>query len=239
MVAAGALADFVGLDAADALVVADVVHVDLLALQTGQAGVGVAEFVDGEGGDVGEAGDEGGQEDFDVGALAVEGGEFVGEVLGVQLGDVAAEDVAHGVHLGVALADAFDGFGVVGDFALLDSGQSLGLAGLVFSGEGEDFALQLVFDLVFLVVGDGLEQLLHGAFGRTEGVVGLLRPAGGEAHGDAVEASSCVAAAGGETGQLDVLHRRGKKLGQFKVDGRPLDGARAFVGLEDPERGTP
>ena len=115
-------ADFVRGDAADGLAVSHVVHVHVLAFDAGDAGVVVAEFVHGEGDDVGEAGNERGEEHFGMAHLAVERGHFFREVFAVELGRVAPNRVGHELNLAVALADVFDGAGVVADFALLDAG---------------------------------------------------------------------------------------------------------------------
>ena len=239
MVLAAALADVIGRDAAVALAMADVVHVHLFPFETGDAGVVVAEFVDGEGDDVGESGDERGEQHLDVAGLAVEGAHVVGEVAGVEFRNVLFHDVGHFVHLAVAHADVFDGLRVVADLALLDAVEAARQLGLVAADEFEQLAFELIADLAVVVGRDRLEDFIDGDLRRAEGIVRLLRAAGREAHGDGVESAAGVAATGRETGEFNVFERRGEQLREFEIDGRPLDRAEAFVRLEHAERRAP
>ena len=141
MVQLGAVADFDGLDTTDDFAVADVVHVHGFAFDAGDAGVVVAEFIHGEGDDVGEAGDERGEEHLGVAHLAVERGHFFREVFAVELRHVAAHGVGHEVDFAVALADVIDGAGVVADLALLDARELAGEFRLVTGDELQHAAL--------------------------------------------------------------------------------------------------
>ena len=217
---------------ADAFVMADIVHVHLLTLDARETSIAMAKFVDGKGNNIGEAGNQRAQQHLAVADLAVEGVDGGIEIFVVQLGNVFADDIRHRVDLAVALANGFHGVGVILHLRLFDTRQRIGDGAFVAGNELEYLAVQLILRARLGIGGNRLEKLLQRDARRAEGVVGLLRSAGGKAGGHAVKAAPGIAATERKTGQLNVAGWRRKQLGQFEINCRPLDGAEAFIGLE-------
>ena len=188
----------------------DIVHVHLLTLDARETSIAMAKFVDGKGNNIGEAGNQRAQQHLAVADLAVEGVDGGIEIFVVQLGNVFADDFRHGVYLAVALANGFDGVGVILHLGLLDASQRIGDGAFVAGNELKHLAVQLILRARLGIGGNRLEQLLQRDARRAEGVVGLLRSARGKAGGHAVEAAAGIAAAKRKTGQFNVAGGRRK-----------------------------
>ena len=89
----------------DRFPVANIVLVDTLAFDFRKPRVRCAKLIDGKGHDVGHARDEGGKEHLGEPLLAIDGGEVVGEVLGIELWQVLPNLVGHRFDATIATTD--------------------------------------------------------------------------------------------------------------------------------------
>ena len=211
---------------------ADVVHVDLVGLKAGDAGVMMPEFVDREGRHVRQAGDQRRQEHFGVTPLTIQRRHVFLQVLFRQLRRVLAQHVLHHLDFLQSTLHLVHGVGVAFDLKLLSTGQTCDAAGFVMGDELQHFALKLITDELVGFRRHRLEQLSQGDLRRTERIVGLLRAAGREALRDAVETAARIAAVQREASEFDMLHRRREQFGQFEIDRGPTNRTDALVGLE-------
>ncbi|MFT7301713.1 MAG: hypothetical protein ACI8UZ_000548 [Akkermansiaceae bacterium] len=231
MTEADFFADLVGGDAAVAAVVAEFVDGNVIAFISRHAFDGGGKFVDGVGDDVGEAGDEGGDEDVGHGLLLL-GGAGIESAFGVdrgELGEVFGDGAGHFFELLVAGADGLDGVDVVAEFEFFVALEDVGFEGFLTFEELEHGVVGV--DGIWVV--DGFKEFVVSSLRVGVAVVALVGGGGGVAGDDASTKGTIVS---GE-GEFDMAEGGRGKLGEFEVDGGALDSAEGiaarFVGTHD------
>ncbi len=229
------LADRVGGNPAVASVVADDVEGDAVALVPGETEDRGSQVVDGVGHHVGQAGDEGGDENLGHRfVLLGRGGArpAVGVDL-VELRDVFRDGPGHLRQLQVACLDLFDRVDMVAELELFIALQDARLEGFLAF---EEFQHRVV-GIDGTRVCHGAEQFVVRRLRIRVAVVPLVRARGRVSRDDARPEFRIVS----RQRQFDVAEGRGEKFRQLEVDGRPLDAAEGvavrFVGAHDRGEG--